>query len=68
MKNWLSLLLVFSLSSVLAVDQTDIGVHVLIADYSNGGSERFLSSLDKKDCRPLKPGDKVTGTVRMELR
>ena len=43
----------------------DAGVHVLVADYSNGGSERFLRGLAKKDDRRLKPGDKVNGTVKI---
>jgi hypothetical protein len=39
-----------------------------VADYSNGGSERFLRGLAKKDDRPLKLGDKITGTVRLQMR
>lgn len=44
------------------------GVHFLVADYSNGGSERFLRGLARKDDRPLKLGDKVSGTVRLSVR
>jgi hypothetical protein len=42
---------------------------VLVADYSNGGGEGYLSGADKgltfTDERPLKPGDKVGGVVRI---
>ena len=34
---------------------------------SNAGSERFLRSPAAKDDRPLKPGAKITGTVRLSL-
>lgn len=44
------------------------GVHFLVADYSNGGSERFLRGLVSKDDRPLKPGNKVSGTARLRAR
>jgi len=47
--------------------RTDKAVHFLIADYSNGGSERFLANHSRKDDRPLKPGDKVTGIIRLEI-
>jgi hypothetical protein len=46
----------------------DAGVHVLVADYSNGGSERFLQGLVKGDQRPLKAGDVVQGVVRVGVR
>ena len=36
---------------------------LLVADYSNGGSERFLRKLASADDRPLKPGDEIKGTV-----
>ncbi len=48
--------------------RTEQGVHVIIADYSNAGSERFLRGLTAKDDRPLKPGDKITGTVSLRTR
>lgn len=35
--------------------------HLLVAGYSNGGSERFLRGLAARDDRPLKAGDRVTG-------
>jgi len=44
------------------------GVHFLVADYSNGGSERFLRGLAKTDDRPLKKGDVIHGTVKMRTR
>ena len=47
--------------------RTDTAVNVLVADYSNAGSERFLRGLAARDDRPLKPGDKITGTVRLSL-
>jgi hypothetical protein len=47
--------------------RTDKAVNFLVADYSNGGSERFLATHSRKDERPLKPGDKVTGTIRLEI-
>jgi hypothetical protein len=48
--------------------RTDTASNILVADYSNGGSERFLRGMASKDDRPLKPGDKITGTVRLENR
>ena len=45
----------------------EAGVHVLVADYSNGGSERFLRGFAEKDDRPLKPGAVVEGTVCLRL-
>ncbi len=47
--------------------RTASAVNVLVADYSNGGSENFLRNLAKADDRPLKPGDRVSGTVRLEF-
>jgi len=47
--------------------RTDKEVNVLIADYSNGGAERFLRDLANKDDRPLKVGDKVSGKVTIRL-
>ena len=47
--------------------RTDRNVNVLIADYSNGGSERFLRGLAKRDDRLLKPGDKIAGTARLTI-
>ena len=44
------------------------GVHFLVADYSNGGSERFLRGLVGKEDRPLKPGNKITGTVKLRVK
>ncbi len=46
----------------------EAGVHVLVADYSNGGSESFLRVLAEKDDRLLKPGDVVEGTVCLGIR
>ena len=43
-------------------------VHFLVADYSNGGSERFLRGLAGKDDRPLKPGDKISGTIKLRAK
>jgi hypothetical protein len=36
-------------------------VKILIADYNNAGSERFLTSHAKRDYRPLRHGDRVKG-------
>ncbi len=47
--------------------RTESAVNVLVADFSGAGSERFLRGLASKDDRPLKPGDKITGTVRLSL-
>ncbi|MCX6875777.1 MAG: glycoside hydrolase family 2 [Verrucomicrobia bacterium] len=47
--------------------RTATAVNVLVADYSNAGAEGFLRGLAAKDDRPLKPGDKITGTVRLTL-
>ena len=47
--------------------RTDTAVNVLVADYSNAGAEGFLRNLTTKDDRPLKVGDKITGTVRLTI-
>ena len=47
--------------------RTDTAVNVLVADYSSAGAEGFLRGLASKDDRPLKPGDKITGTIRLSL-
>lgn len=36
-------------------------IKLLIADYSNGGNDRFLTSHAGKDYKPLKRGDRITG-------
>ena len=38
---------------------------LLIANYTSGGSERFLQSLVAPDQRPLKPGDTVSGSFHL---
>jgi len=48
--------------------RTADAVTVLIADYSNGGSERFLRGLAGKDDRPLKAGDVIKGNVLLTIR
>jgi len=45
--------------------RTGEAVNLLVADYSNGGSEGYLRGLASKDDRPLKVGDKVSGVVRI---
>lgn len=47
--------------------RTEQETHVLIADYSNGGSENFLRSLAQQDDHPLKAGDAVSGKVLIKL-
>jgi hypothetical protein len=47
--------------------RTDKEVNVLVADYSGGGSEEFLRKLAKKDDRPLKVGDTVSGKVNIQI-
>jgi hypothetical protein len=42
-------------------------VRILIANYSNGGSERFLRPHSNKDDNPLKIGDPIEGEVRIRL-
>ncbi len=42
-------------------------VQLLVADYSNPGSERFLISHAEKEYRPLRKGDRLTGTVNIQL-
>jgi hypothetical protein len=42
-------------------------IRILIANYSNGGSERFLRRLSNKDDRPLKKGADVSGSVVMKV-
>lgn len=44
------------------------GVHILVADYSNGGSEWYLGAFIEKEMRPLKIRDKVSGTIRLNVR
>jgi len=46
----------------------DNEVHFLIADYSNGGSERFLRKLANKDDRPLTIGDKIAGSATIDIQ
>lgn len=41
-------------------------VSFLIANYSNGGSERFLRGLANKDDKPLAVGDKITGSATIQ--
>lgn len=48
--------------------RTGAAVNLLVADYSNGGSEGYLRGLASKDDRPLKVGDKVTGVVKLAPR
>ena len=45
--------------------QTDKAVNMLVADYSNGGSEPFLRGLAKLDDRPIKVGEVISGNVRI---
>jgi len=40
-------------------------VNFIVADYSNGGSEKFLHGFVKKEERPLKAGNKVEGVIRL---
>ena len=42
-------------------------VGLLVADYSNGGGERFLFSHYEAERRPLEPGSVVAGSVHIEL-
>jgi len=42
-------------------------IRLLIAHYSNGGSERFLRRISQMDDRPLKKGDRVTSTVTLRF-
>ena len=41
------------------------GIHLLAANFSHGGSERFLKSFTKRAERPLKKGQAVTGSVKI---
>lgn len=45
--------------------QDGAGVHLLVADYSNGGSEKFLKDFVKNEVRFLQAGAKVEGLVRL---
>ncbi len=45
----------------------DSAIRLLVADYSNGGCERFLRRLTNRDDRPLKKGDKVSGCSILNL-
>ncbi len=40
-------------------------VKFLVADYVNGGSDTYLTPHAAKEYRPLKAGDRITGTVRI---
>lgn len=42
-------------------------IRMLVADYNNGGREGFLSSHAELDYKPLKRGDVVRGTIRMNI-
>lgn len=42
-------------------------IRMLIAHYSNGGSERFLRGHAVLDDRPLKPGDEIRGAVVLKV-
>lgn len=44
------------------------GISFVVADYSNGGCERFLTPHSGRDFRPLKRGDKISGTVKLWLK
>ncbi len=48
--------------------RTGDAVHILVADYSVGGIEPFIRVITKEDYPPLKPGDKVAGKIRLEIR
>ena len=41
---------------------------LLIAGYTNGGSERFLDGLVEPDKRPLKPGDAIAAAFHIEYK
>lgn len=47
--------------------RTDVSTFILVADYSNGGSERFLSKFTKGEERPLKSGDPVKGVTHLAV-
>ena len=38
-------------------------IRILVADYNNAGSDRFLSSHAKGDYRPLRKGDIISGNI-----
>jgi hypothetical protein len=40
---------------------------LLVANYTSGGSERFLGGLSAPDKRPLKPGDTVTASFHLNI-
>ena len=40
---------------------------LLVAGYTNGGSERFLQGLSAPDKRPLKPGDTVSASFHIDI-
>lgn len=42
--------------------------HFLIADYTNGGRDTYLVSHAETGYRPLRPGDRVKGSVRLSFR
>ena len=42
-------------------------VHFLVADYSNGGSEKFLKDFVKNEKRVLPAGAQIQGSVRLSL-
>ncbi|PWD98308.1 glycoside hydrolase family 2 protein [Marinilabilia rubra] len=43
------------------------GSNLLIAEYDNPGAERFFRSHAKQWDRPLKKGDRIQGTVKIEI-
>ncbi len=42
-------------------------IRMLIANYSNGGAERFLRPHAKVDDKPLKIGDQISGSVNLKI-
>lgn len=43
-------------------------VRFLVADYNNAGSDNFLVSHAEKGYRPLRKGDRIQGTVRLQWK
>jgi hypothetical protein len=41
------------------------GIRLLVANFSHGGAENFLKSFTKRSGRPLKKGQTVTGSVKI---
>lgn len=48
--------------------EEDGAVRFLVADYNNAGNDTFLTSHSSKDFRPLRRGDRISGSVVLRIK